>query len=153
MTKRMLKISAVVLLIIALHPAHAQTARYGEALSDAQPVQATALPTVMQEKEVLPIKLSGVVLDVCQKKGCWMTIDTGNGSKIRVTFKDYSFFVPKDIAGKEVVFEGVAKTETVDVATLRHYAGDAGKSKEAIAAITQPETKITFVAHGVEIKE
>jgi len=81
-----------------------------------------------------------------------MTVETGSGQEIRVTFKDYGFFVPKDAAGQIAVFEGAAKRATIDVATLKHYAEDAGKSKEEIAAITEPETKLTFVASGVKIE-
>jgi len=82
-----------------------------------------------------------------------MKVDMGNGSTLRVTFKDYGFFVPKDIVGKTVVFEGQAKVETVPVETLRHYAEDAGKSQEEIAAITSPEEKINFVASGVMVND
>ena len=44
------------------------------------------------------------------------------------------------------------KKKIVDVATLQHYAEDAGKSKEAIAAITEPQEMLTFEAEGVIIK-
>jgi len=37
------------------------------------------------------------------------------------------------------------------VATLRHYAEDAGKSKEEIEKITEPETNLMFLADGVLI--
>jgi hypothetical protein len=38
------------------------------------------------------------------------------------------------------------------VETLRHYAEDEGKSKEEIAAITEPVTEYTFEAVGVIIR-
>jgi recombinational DNA repair ATPase RecF len=81
-----------------------------------------------------------------------MQLDLGNGQKMRVKFKDYAFFVPKNAAGKTAIIEGVAFKETIDVATLRHYAEDAGKSKEEIAKITQPREEINFEAKGVIIK-
>ncbi|MNY81520.1 hypothetical protein D3C86_2231200 [compost metagenome] len=71
---------------------------------------------------------------------------------MRVVFKDYAFFVPKDIAGKTVVFEGEAKKTTSSVEHLRHYAQDAGQSKEEIAKITEPKDELTFVAEGVIVK-
>jgi hypothetical protein len=43
--------------------------------------------------------------------------------------------------------------EELDVATLRHYAHDAGKSKEEIEKITEPQTSWTFEAVGVLIKQ
>ena len=153
MKKLALSISAILMLIFALQPAQAQTSNYGEELSDAKAVKATNLEKNMDGKEAMKIKLKGEIAEVCQMKGCWMTLGTGDGETIRVTFKDYGFFVPKDAAGKKTVIEGEAKMETVDVATLKHYAEDAGKSKEEIAAITEPETKLTFVASGVEIEE
>jgi len=152
MKKITLKISAVLVLLVILQQAQAQTGSYGQALSEAKELKATNLEVTMQGKETMQVKLEGEILEVCQGKGCWMTVSTGNGNSIRVTFKDYGFFVAKDAAGKKAVFEGEAKMKTVDVATLKHYAEDAGKSEEEIAKITEPETKLTFVATGVEIE-
>jgi len=152
MKKVISKIVAVLLMVMVMQQVQAQTGKYGEALSDTKEVEAISLEKTMEGKNALQVKLEGEILEVCQGKGCWMTVSTGNGNSIRVTFKDYGFFVPKDVAGKKTVFEGVAKMETVDVATLKHFAEDAGKSEEEIAAITEPETKLSFVATGVEIK-
>ncbi len=93
------------------------------------------------------------VKDVCQNKGCWMTAELPDGSEMRVTFKDYGFFVPKDLSGKEVAIQGLAKIKMTDVETLRHYAEDKGKSADEIAAIVEPKKEISFVANGVVIME
>lgn len=94
-------------------------------------------------------KLTGTVESVCQNKGCWMKLDAGNGETMRVSFKDYGFFVPKDLAGKTVVVEGVAEVKAISVEDQRHFAEDAGKSKEEIEAITEPKEELVFVADGV----
>ncbi|MFN3939863.1 MAG: DUF4920 domain-containing protein [Chitinophagales bacterium] len=94
-------------------------------------------------------KVSGKVESVCQNKGCWMKLDAGNGETMRVSFKDYGFFVPKDLAGKTVVVEGVAEVKAISVEDQRHFAEDAGKSKEEIEAITEPKDELVFVADGV----
>ena len=80
-----------------------------------------------------------------------MDVDLENGSSMKVRFKDYEFFVPKNADGKVCVIEGRAKMETIDVATLKHYAEDAGKSEKEIAAITEPEKGFSFLANGVII--
>ena len=81
-----------------------------------------------------------------------MTVQMPEGEKMMVRFKDYGFFVPlKGLEGKHAVMQGYASKETTDVATLRHYAEDAGKSKEEIAKITEPETSLMFLADGVLI--
>ncbi len=95
--------------------------------------------------------LEGAVTDVCSKKGCWMKLDQGNGESVRVTFKDYALFMPLDLAGSKVVVRGIAKKDTISVDDLRHYAEDAGKSAVEIAAITEPEIKVSFEADGVAI--
>jgi len=153
MKNPVLQAAAILMLFFTLQSAQAQTGFYGEELSDAKAIKATKLEETMVGKDAMKMKLKGEIAEVCQMKGCWMTVATGDGQTIRVTFKDYGFFVPKDVAGKKTVIEGEAKMETVDVATLKHYAEDAGNSKEEIAAITEPETKLTFVASGVEIEK
>ena len=96
-------------------------------------------------------KVTGTVVSVCQNKGCWMKLDAGNGQTMMVTFKDYGFFVPKDITGETVVIEGVAEMKTVSVEEQQHYAKDAGKTQAEIDAITQPKTELSFVADGVAL--
>ena len=98
-------------------------------------------------------KISGEIKEVCTKKGCWLTMDLPNGESMRVTFKDYGFFVPTTSQGYPIVLDGVAVLTETDVKTLRHYAEDEGKSAEEVAAITEPKREITFEAVGVEIKD
>lgn len=110
------------------------------------------LKQLMGDKTEMNLKLEGTVDAVCQKKGCWMDLKTAEGEPLRVTFKDYAFFMPKDAAGKQAVVEGVAKVEETSVADLKEYAKDAGKSKEEIEAIKEPKKELVFEASGVILK-
>lgn len=101
---------------------------------------------------IADLTLKAKVKEVCQAKGCWMVLEQADGTEMRVTFKDYALFMPKDLAGKEVVVHGIAQKKVVPVDELRHYAEDAGKSAEEIAAITEPQNKLRFEADGVLIK-
>lgn len=94
-------------------------------------------------------KISGKVTEVCQEKGCWMKLEKSNGEKVMVKFKDYGFFMPKDIVGKEVVLEGEAVVKEVSVKQQQHYAKDAGKKKNEIKKIKEPKKELQFVAAGV----
>jgi hypothetical protein len=126
---------------------------HGKKITEKGAVPATELAAKMGDKTAMPVKVEGTVESVCKMKGCWMKVNTGDGQTMRVMFKDYAFFVPKDIEGKTVVLEGVAETTTTSVAKLRHYAEDGGKSKEEIEKITEPEKAITFMADGVIVKK
>jgi Domain of unknown function (DUF4920) len=66
-----------------------------------------------------------------------------------VQFKDYGFFMPKDISGRKVVMQGYAFKALTPVDELKHYAEDEGKLKEEIEAITEPKEEIKFLASGV----
>jgi hypothetical protein len=126
---------------------------FGDSINQEGAMPSTELAAKMEGKDSLKVKLTGTINEVCQKKGCWMTMPIGNDKTMQVKFKDYAFFVPKDASGKTVVIEGVAFTDTTSVADLQHYAEDAGKSKDEIAKISEPEINISFEASGVILKK
>ncbi len=95
------------------------------------------------------MKVVGEVVSVCKKKGCFMNLKMPNGETMRVEFKDYAFFMPKDIEGRKVVIDGFAERKTTSVEDLKHFAEDQKKSAEEIAKITQPKKEIIFEAKGV----
>jgi hypothetical protein len=68
---------------------------------------------------------------------------------MRVTFKDYGFFVPKDISGKTIIAEGLVTEEIIPEEDARHYAEDAGKSKAEVKKIKGNQKQITMVAQSV----
>ena len=97
--------------------------------------------------------ISGQIIDVCPKKGCWMNVKIDQDT-IFVKFIDYAFFVPKSgIQGKKVFMSGDIFRDTISIERLRHYAEDAKKSKKEILAITKAEYKINMIADAVAIKE
>ncbi len=97
------------------------------------------------------VKLTAEVFGVCQKKGCWMTVKNGDKTEM-VKFKDYKFFVPLDVEGRFATVEAVPQVKVVTEAMRRHYAEDAGKSKEEIMKITGDETQVIFMAEAVELR-
>ena len=100
--------------------------------------------------DTVALKFTSQVKEVCQNKGCWMRMDLGENEAM-VKFKDYGFFMPKNIAGQEVIVDGVAFVEEMSVEEQRHYAEDAGKTKEEIEAITEPKRTLSFISSGVLI--
>jgi len=106
----------------------------------------------MSVGDTMNAKMKGTITEVCSKKGCWMKLDMGNDKIVRVTFKDYGFFMPLDASG-EVVVNGKAFVNETSAADLKHYAEDAGDSPEEIAKITAPEVTLSFEADGVLLKQ
>ncbi len=129
-------------------------ANFGEEITPDGAIECTQVAQKLAGVDSVNTKVRGIIGSVCQMKGCWMNLsdvadDTIN---IFVQFKDYGFFVPKDAAGKEAILEGVVRLTTTSVDDLRHFAEDAGKSAEEIAAITEPKVEIKFMASGVLIR-
>ncbi len=104
--------------------------------------------TAFAGKDSMEAKITGRVAEVCKKKGCWMTIDLGNGKNMRVSY-DYKFLLPLNCDGLPIVINGMAYVDTVSVADQKHYLEDAKASKEEIDAITEPEINLSFLATGV----
>jgi hypothetical protein len=125
---------------------------YGQAINAAGAVPMSGLSAALAGKDSVQIKLVGEAQAVCQAKGCWMTLPTASGEPMRVRFKDYAFFMPKDVAGHQVVVNGWAYREVTSVEHQQHYLRDAHKSEKEIAAITQPKEEINFLADGVLIQ-
>lgn len=117
------------------------------------------LATIQEEYAALKpldtnyVAFKAKVNSVCQKKGCWMRLALDNEKEIFVKFKDYGFFMPKDLAGKEVLVNGYAFVEETSVDDLKHFAEDAGKSEEEIAAITEAALEYKFIADGVLLEK
>ncbi|HMC97009.1 MAG TPA: DUF4920 domain-containing protein [Flavobacteriales bacterium] len=130
----------------------AKTKGYGAAITPDGAISTAEFAKKMATRDSLATKLECEIITSCTRKGCWMDVKMPNGGVMKVRFKDYGFFVPtKGLEGRQAVLQGYAVKEKTDVATLRHYAEDAGKSKEEIEKITAPEESLSFEADGVLI--
>jgi hypothetical protein len=128
-------------------------ATFGSVVTVEGAVPLAGIASVIENKESANVKVTAKVIDVCPKKGCWMQLEMPDQSKVFVKMKDYGFFVPLAIKGKTVVIDGEAKSIVTSVDELKHYAEDAKKSKEEIAAITEPKKEIRFTANGILVIE
>ena len=101
------------------------------------------------------VVVEGTIAEVCQAKGCWLTLQNDAGVPFRVTVPSgedgYAFTFPKDIAGARVRLAGTLAVEETDVETLRHFAQDEGQSPEAVEAITEPQRTVVLSPTGARI--
>lgn len=126
---------------------------YGDTITAENAMSMTDFISGMEGKDSMEVKITSTINECCQKKGCWMMVDMGNGEEMRVKFKDYGFFVPKDAAGRIVTMEGWAYKSTLSVDEYKHYLKDGGATQEEIDAVTEPKSEWSFMAHGVIIKD
>ena len=97
--------------------------------------------------------VSGIVRNVCRKKGCWMELamdphkDTAG---CRITFQNYAFFVRKDAQGYRAKVEGLLSVKTLSKDRVEHL-----EAEGAHFASKQPDGnahELLIVATGVELK-
>ena len=144
-------IIALALFVFSCTPEQKQevVGTYGDEITDKGAISVEAMMAKLDDSDEVNVKVRGEITATCAKKGCWMNLVMPDGQEMRVTFKDYGFFVPSE--GNEALIEGVLKKTVTDVETLRHYASDAGKSPEEIEAITEVKEELAFEAIGVII--
>ena len=80
-----------------------------------------------------PFQLSTKIAKVCQKKGCFF-IAVENELAIRVSFKDYGFFIPTNSSGKTVVLDGELVQKQVSKKQAEHFKSDLKSEAAAISS-------------------
>lgn len=114
--------------------------------------QAIRLETAAKQVKDLhgrTIRVDGFLKDVFRKKGCWTVLRDGR-REVRVKFRDYAFFVPRDAAGRRALVEGIVTAKTISEAEAKHYAEESG-DPESAKKIKGPQKVLSFTAIGVEI--
>jgi hypothetical protein len=99
------------------------------------------------------VKISGRVQQVCVKKGCWWSIENPKDptQRIRVTHKDYGFFVPKDAKGQDAIAYGTLEVKKMSEEEAVHMAKDEGQT--AIDPATLPKVELRLLASAIEMKK
>lgn len=135
-----------VLLVFVATFANAAVVKRGAPLSKNAKVvttkQVLATPEAYTKDAVI---VEGVAKTVCQNRGCWMELDGG----VRMTFKDYAFFVPTTSKGKRVRAEGVVEVKTLSKEEADHLEGEGAKLQRDKDGTAK---EVSFVASGVELR-
>jgi hypothetical protein len=103
-------------------------------------------------------KVVAQLAGVCQKAGCWVTLENPGKDPVRVFFGDHDFFVPINTQiGKDVILQGKTDIDTFTVAFQKHLLDDevaAGNEvpQEAYDAITEDKIETSFIATGILIQ-
>ncbi len=119
---------------------------FGELLpQDGQELSLAELLTGGDEYLGQTVIVTARVSQVCQKKGCFFIAKDGS-HVARVSFTDYSFFVPTDISGKTVRLAGQLVRKDVTAEQAEHYNDDMA----AHGGVT-PGSQFEIVASAVRV--
>jgi hypothetical protein len=93
-----------------------------------------------------PFRLQTKIAKVCQKKGCFF-IAQQDEHILRVSFKDYGFFIPTDSSGKIVTLTGELIQKEMTQEQAKHFAADLKDDSSTI----KPGVVYEIVANSVKI--
>lgn len=148
----MKKLTFALLLVAATAFAGDEVITRGSAIpNDAKTV---ALAEVLASPDAYtkePVVVEGVIATSCTRKGCWMQLAPAEETQgVRVTFKDYKFFIPLQSKGMKARAEGVAVVKTLSKREADHLEEEGAKltRKEDGTAL-----EVSFVANGVELRK
>lgn len=128
-------------LAVVSAPETSAPAAFGKPLKGLKPTPVAEV--LASAKEGATVRVEGTAEKVCKNKGCWVSVREGD-ARVHVTFEGYSFFVPKDSAGKAVVLEGKVKVKAPDPAEVAHLKSEG--AGEAAAA------RVSIEAYGIELR-
>jgi hypothetical protein len=119
---------------------------YGASVDTASARAAGAVAAEPSALDGSTVTVRGRITSVCQKKGCWLALDTGTAMPIRVlvprTEDGYGFTVPTTLAGQATV-TGTLQTVELDAATQNHLAED--------GAASAPDQEVQIAATGLRV--
>ncbi len=95
------------------------------------------------------VKIEGQITEVCQAKGCWMILVEGD-TYARVTFEDYSFFVPTETSMQRSVIYGQLSERTLSGQEAAHFAQDAGSQSKI--ELKGEIKEYSILARGVQLE-
>ena len=122
-----------------------------ETFGAAMPASADPVPlaTLIEHHEDYiekSVAIEARVSEVCQKKGCFIIAKDG-ATTVRVSFKDYGFFVPTDISGRNVTLIGTLIQVELTDEQAAHLEQDLGSADAKVA----PGSQFEIVASAVRV--
>ncbi len=102
------------------------------------------------------VQVSGMIVDVCQARGCWMYIAGDKPfEKIRIKVNDGEIVFPLEARGQNATVEGVVEKFELSredvIERQRHHAQEQGKTFDP-ATVTSGETFFQIRGTGADIE-
>jgi len=124
---------------------------FGRKVDSLQHIRADKVEAFMGTKIRISTTITGKVLQVDTPKGGWLQLDAGGGKIIRVHFKDYNVFIPKQLKGRNVMIQGVAQKLLI-ADDMQHFAGENVDRKKQNAVKPDAKQRLTFEAWGLMVE-
>jgi hypothetical protein len=125
----------------------ARSETFGVKLDSALPkLSMASLVTDSNSHLAKPFQVEARIANVCQKKGCFFIAQQAQHI-LRVSFRDYGFFIPTDSSGKTVILAGELVKKDISPEQAAHFKADLNNETDTV----QPGVVYEIVAVSVKI--
>jgi len=147
-------ITTIVLLSLFL-PSVALAKTYGQGVTLSEETAISAIIDNPSNYVGQKVKVSGLVIDVCSTRGCWIYLAGDREfEKIRIKVTDGEIVFPMEARGKTAVVEGVVESMELTRAEVikrrKHHAEETGTSFDP-ATVTSGESVLRIRGFGSDI--
>jgi hypothetical protein len=122
--------------------------------------EAIPMSTIMKNPESYvgkEVTVSGTIVDVCAKRGCWMQLTTDvKNEKFRVKVNDGEIVFPLEARGKKAAAKGEFKKITMSLEQTKNFMqhiAEENKKKFDPATVKEPMVVYQVQASGAVIEE
>ncbi len=147
----MLRFVVAAFAVVLSTQAFAVVKTYGAKITDKSTLALSQAVSAHERYADQQITVAAKVKQVCQKKGCWMVLESAEGKSVRVLFANYGFFVDKDLKGATIRAQGKLVEKKIPESDARHFLEDEGAPATVIEAVKGEQTVLQFIADGVEV--
>lgn len=146
----------ILFLLLTTH-AFAKTTTYGKGVQLEQETPVSELLDNPEKYLGQRVKIRGMVVEVCARRGCWMNIAGDRpDEKILVKVRDDEIIFPVQASGRMAVVEGIVDELNLSKEQLllykSHLAKESGQPFDP-STITTGERVIRLLGIGAEIEE
>ena len=125
---------------------------FGAGVKLAETTSIDAILAAPKEYSGKTVRVEGMVLDVCPKRGCWFEMaGTKPGQKLRFKVTDGEMVFPMESKGKKAIAEGVVSVTELTLeqtkARAEYEAKEYGKPYDP-ASITEPAVSVRIDGTG-----
>lgn len=152
------RFAALALGVIWLTGCATQQARLGEPMKY-PPEHKVSVKEVLAHPEKYDgkhIRVAGVVADLCDHAGCWMSLADDKGDEdalfVQFTYDLTKARIDPQSRGHKVVADGKLVVQEVPEGQRKHLAQEAGLSAEEVAKISGSEMRVTLECPSAVIK-
>lgn len=143
------------LLLFTVSLAHAGTDVYGKGVHLTEAAKISELLASPEKYIGKQVRVSGMVLEVCAKRGCWIYLASDRPyEKIQIKVTDGEIVFPMNASGRMATVEGVVEELNMSredmIMYKKHLAEEKGQPFDP-STVTEGEKIIRIIGQGAEI--